>query len=121
MLFRSIGTGPGGAVISSSPERDQKEIKGWATAALILGILAFPATILYFVPGLVCAILAMVFGNMAIRSMKNDHSSQDTFAWNAARAGKTLGIVWLCLILLVLLILIIILAAAIGGSGFFWF
>lgn len=72
--------------------------------AFVLGILAFPLTFAFVLPGLICAILAIVVANNALLRAKN--YSRKLEVTNKAIAGKVLGIVYLSLILAALIVLI---------------
>jgi hypothetical protein len=78
-----------------------------AVAALVVGILSFILSIF----GLITAILAIVFGNLALERISVYPDRYDGVG--LAKAGKILGIVYLALLALVLLIVLIFVAALI--------
>ena len=79
---------------------------GKATAALVLGIVSIPGCMCYGIPSLVCGVLAIVFGSVAKREIREGRMPAS--AMGKARAGVICGIVGVvltaCLPLLGLLI-----------------
>lgn len=84
--------------------KEERIINRMSITAFVLGILAFPLTFAFVLPGLICAILAIVVANNALLRAKN--YSRKLEVTNKAIAGKVLGIVYLSLILAALIVLI---------------
>jgi uncharacterized membrane protein YvbJ len=82
--------------------------EGTAVTALILGIAGFA------VCPLICHILAIIFGNQALKKIRNDPSLQGE---GLARAGVILG--WIGVALVGIFILFAIIAVVTGSSTSF--
>jgi len=68
---------------------------GKAIASLVLGICSFLACFMYGLPGVVCAVLAIVFGNQSRKAVAEGKMPESSLGM--ANAGRTCGIVGLCL------------------------
>ena len=80
-----------------------------ATAALVLGIISIPTCSCYGIPGMVCGILAIIYGSRAVRLYKANPGVYHISSYNNANAGKVCGIIGVSLAALFLLYLVIIL------------
>ena len=77
---------------------------GRAIAALVLGICSFVGCMMYALPGIACGILAIVFGNQVRRGVESGEMHASSLGM--ANAGRTCGIVGLCLSLLGIVLII---------------
>jgi hypothetical protein len=84
---------------------------GLATAGMVLGIVAFPMSLLYCVPGFVPAILAIIFGFIARARVRR---GQTSLGAGMAMAGIILGFSQIA----ISLIFFTIIAIAIATDGF---
>ena len=75
------------------------------TDSLVLGIIAFPGLCAYAWPGIILAILAVIFGGVAIGGMKRSGNVEGK---GMAVAGLVLGLVVLALIALAVIFFIAI-------------
>ena len=77
---------------------------GRAIAALVLGVCSFVGCMMYAIPGIACGILAIVFGNQVRRGVASGEMHASSLGM--ANAGRTCGIVGLCLSLLGIVLII---------------
>jgi hypothetical protein len=97
------------------PYRGYPKTPGAATAALVLGIVSLPACCCWPV-GLVCGILAIVFGGWVARDIAA--GLIEPAAESKAKAGRTCGIIGVVLAILMLILGIINLIASGGRMHF---
>jgi hypothetical protein len=64
-----------------------------ATTALVLGIVSIPTCCCGGVVGLVCGILAIVFGSKAMKLYKGNPDRYNISSYNNANAGKICGVI----------------------------
>lgn len=69
---------------------------GFATAALVFGILAFPGCVAMAIPTFVCGILSVAFWLVTAQEVKKGHCSASSLA--TARAGAACGITAMVLV-----------------------
>lgn len=86
---------------------------GMAVASMVLGIVSYPASILYC-PGFITALLAIIFGFIARGKVKR---GETTAGGGMALAGIVLGITYFLLIGGFILILLAIAANDLAGGG----
>ena len=91
------------------PVQPAQQTDGLATASMVLGI----CQIIPFV-GLICAILALIFGWISMRRTKNNPAVR---GHGQAVAGFVLGVVGVGIATLIMVLIIIAAAAGSGGSG----
>lgn len=80
-----------------------------ATATLVLGIISIVTCWLYAIPGIVCAIIALVLFAKDKRIYQEDPMSYNA-SFKNSKAGQVCAIIGLCLSALMFLYLIVILA-----------
>lgn len=78
---------------------------GKAIASLVLGIASLVGCMFYGLPGIVCGILAIVFGKQAQAEVQANRASPAS--QGMATAGRITGIVGLCLSVLMILAVIV--------------
>lgn len=77
-----------------SAAKTSTKTNGKAITALVLGICSFVGCMLYGLPGIVCAILAIVFANKVRRGVAAGEMNVSSLGM--ANAGRICGIVGLC-------------------------
>ena len=77
---------------------------GKAVAALVLGIVSIAGCFLYLVPGIACAILALVFAAQVRKDANNGRANQSLVGM--ANAGRICAIITLCMIVLGILVVL---------------
>lgn len=81
-----------------------QDSSGKAVAALVLGIVSLGGCLFYLVPGIVCAILALVFAAQARKDINNGRANQSSLGM--ANAGRICAIITLSMIVLAILIIV---------------
>lgn len=89
--------GPEGPVRGPDPAKNKKDRKGFAIAALVLGIVALVLFCIYYI-SIPCGILAIIFGILAIKSSGK----------GMAIAGLVTGSIGLFLTLLIFLFIVVL-------------
>lgn len=87
-----------------------------ATAALVLGIVSIPTCFCYGVVGLICGIIAIIFGSKAVKTYELNEGVYSTASYKNAKAGKICGYIGLSLGLIYLILIVLILVVGIGGG-----
>lgn len=82
------------APVGSSAQTGSKS-NGKSVAALVLGICSFVGCLLYGLPGIVCGVLAIVFGNKVRQGVADGEIHVSSLGM--ANAGRVCGIIGLCL------------------------
>jgi hypothetical protein len=97
---------------------DYRKNLPYSTVSLVLGIISIPTCFCYGIVGLVCGILAIKYGNKAIKMYKYNPEEYSSGSIGNAKAGKICGIVGLILsILFFLYMLVVILIYGVAISA----
>lgn len=81
-----------------------------ATAVLVLGICSIVTCFCYGVPGIVCAIIALVLGKKGLEAYRASPDSYTPSSYNNLKAGRICAIIGLILSFLFLIYIIIVFA-----------
>lgn len=79
-----------------------------ATGILVLGILAIVGSFCYFVPGIVCGIIAIFLASKAKRVYYETPGRYTEASYKNMNAGRICAIIGLCLALLLIIITVVV-------------
>lgn len=88
-----------------------------ANAVLVLGICSIVGCFLYFVPGLVCSIIAL-FLFSGVKGIYNSNTIKYEASYKNAKAGQICAIIGLCLSGLFFLIFLFALISGVTGNNY---
>ncbi|HUU22140.1 MAG TPA: DUF4190 domain-containing protein [Phycisphaerae bacterium] len=86
----------------SSPLSSHSQTSGLATASLVLGIISIPGSFCYALPGLICGILAIIFGVLARKAVARGTAGGSSLS--LAKAGLICGVIGIILAVLFVIV-----------------